>query len=227
MKVESITGIDGAGKTSVVNALATLLSPHYSVGVLTSIRATPYITLGPPPRIDYFFPLASRRITHLYNRGQELSNKLLVFAAFISRTILEGRFVRPSMLKNHNPDFILCDRDRSVGPLVAFWQYGFRGVPVSLMLAVVESLAGKTVTDDLYLLTVRPEIALRRLATKRDHHETIETLSKTAREYPQLIRAITAIGRVKNSRTINTEGRMLHEISHEIYQNILINRGTV
>lgn len=216
----SITGIDGSGKTTTVNAVANLLSGTYSVGVLASLRNFSYVFHKGEQK--FLFPELSSKIASLYEKGQDY-NPLALFASCISHVVLQGRLIEPHIIRNYNPDFLITDRNRLVDSIIMFMTYGITGIPMRVMASVVEAIGGKSVTDDLILLTVDLETAHRRASRgkRSDNHESRENLKKMEALYPMVIALLASMGRIKTWTSIDSEVNPQEVVYQVVYSRVI------
>ena len=220
--ISSITGPDGSGKTTTVETVAQLLGQTHLVGVLTSLRTAPYVVFQ--EKKHYLFQNETARIKSVYETGQRLKNTPIVFVAFMARAILEGRFIQPKMKQQDKPDFLIQDRNRSIDPIVLFWTYVTKGLPVSLMMHTIEALTGRQFVDNLFLLTVDdPKVAIKRLerGEKQDHHETEDNLKKMQGNYQTLAPMFVSRGRIGQIVTIDTVKNDQSAVAKIVYQKII------
>ena len=217
----SFTGIDGAGKSTTAQLVARMLANKgKKVGFLPSIGLTPYIIEN--RQEEHLFCEASNKIASLYKEGQEEHNVLKIFASSILFVAMQGRVWEPNLIKNYHPDIILQDRDRLVDSIIMFLMYGMKGLPISLMTSVVEAVAGKNTTDDLFLLTPDPMTAWNRIKDgKTDGHESLDKLEIMASQYPFIINALISMGRITKYISIDTKEHDAGETANIVYNEIV------
>lgn len=218
----SIVGPDGSGKTTTVDTVARMLGKSYSVGVLASLRNPSYVIHGENQKL--LFPTLTSKVAMLYEKGQD-RNPLALFASFLSYIAMQGRLIEPHIVKNYHPDVLLQDRHRVVDSIIMFRHYGMRNVPINIMTSAVETVGGKSVTDDLILLTISPEIAHRRSRRKKsDNHESLETIKEMAALYPTVISSLVQMGRIKNWTSFDTETLNQNIVANNVYTRITGNK---
>lgn len=216
----SIVGPDGSGKTTTVDTVARMLGKSYSVGVLASLRNPSYVIYGEKQKL--LFPTLTSKVAMLYEKGQD-NNPLTLFASFLSYIAMQGRLIEPHIVKNYHPDFLLQDRHRVVDSIIMFQHYGMRNVPINIMTSTVEAVGGKSVTDNLILLTISPEMAYERSRQKKksDNHESLQTISKMIALYPTIINYLVRMERIRNWTSLDTGTLNQNIIANNVYTQII------
>lgn len=215
----SVSGIDGSGKSTTVGLVSQMLAKEVRVGVLASSDGTCCVLEGDKKR--FVLPGVSSKLIDLYRKGQRLGNRLIVFEAAMKLLAMREKTIRPFMVENFRPDVVLSDRDVLVDSIVLFDSYWSGRLPMWSMVSVVEAVAGESVTDELYLLSLRPETAFKRICgEKGDDHESLESLRRMSGKYPGVIAGLIGMGKIKQWRTTDAE-QPSQDVAWEIFQALV------
>ena len=97
-----------------------------------------------------------------------------------------------------------------------------KDVPINIMTSAVETVGGKSVIDDLILLTISPEMAYKRSLQKKksDKHESLQTISKMIALYPTVINYLVRMERIRNWASLDTGTLNQNTIANNVYTRI-------
>ncbi len=217
----SITGIDGSGKSTATEKVASMLGERHAIGVLSTLNYPSYLLhKGTRKLLHAEFSEENYR---LYQKAQLADKRLIILYTLIAHTIAQGRFIEPAMERNGDLDFIIGDRDRLVDSLVMFGNYAFPGLPIGLMARVLEKTTGQSHTDQLYWLQIDPLVAKSRKdkLRKEDGHESLEALKKMSRSYKPIIQALLRMGKIDDVAFLDTKANDSETIAGIIYRRLI------
>ncbi len=210
----SITGIDGTGKNTALQAAVNRLSPRYAIGTL----GKPSSTIRFEREREHY-----KRLTTFSNALHKTANenglKPLSTLASALDVITQGRIVEPG-LQRKRLDLIAGSRDYIIDPAVySIFYAGVLGSRTpNQRLGFFRNVSGMHLRDVIFQLTVDPDEAVQRIFKRekeqsggntnmrtpgRYMHEERGHLEKLQKEYPVILAEVKRQG-VKNIYTVNT-----------------------
>ena len=155
----SITGIDGAGKSTVVEDVVN------SLGDLTVAKIVRPVYTHIDEQREYHFSKLMKVVDFAHNMGDRMQSKKLSITANAIDVILQGRVIEPHFIRNLNPELMLGARDYLIDPAVYAVYYSPRLADRSMKERIdfFQKLTGVSVRDVIFFLTVPPEEAVARI----------------------------------------------------------------
>lgn len=206
----SITGIDGAGKSTVSELVTETLSKDVQIAKLSR---PVYSVKGGVKTAEYTKCMAV--VDRIHEFADKRENRQLSLAANALDVILQGRVIEPGLRKKVNPDIVLGTRDYLIDPSVySIFYAGFLGKkPPEERLEVFQKITGSRVRDIVFFLTVPPNEAVerieKRMAEEREKsenvmrekwrhiHEQPHYLDQLQQEYYSVLKVVPQKGPVK------------------------------
>lgn len=221
----SITGIDGAGKSTVSSDVVKNLGKDYCIGKI--VRPV-YVSINGVEEKKFSRLLRVVDIAH--GLGDIAQSRRLSLAANAIDVVTQGRIIEPHIEKTINPDLILGARDYLIDPSVYAIYYSPRiaRLPMKERIDFFQKLTGTDVRDIVFFLTVPPEEAVERIERRiqaessgeskslrpkwKHMHENVEDLTNIQREYYFALKEIEVRGSPKIV-IIDTSDRSQEEVS--------------
>lgn len=192
----SITGIDGAGKSTVSEMVTASLSPDIRIAKIS--RPVYTVTeLGKEMR----YVRLMKAVDKIHGIADRRTSKKLSLAANAVDVILQGRLIEPGLIKDINPELVLGTRDYLVDPAVyaTFYSRLLAGRTTERRVNVFQGITGSSIRDIIFFLTVPPDEAVARIERRmeaekvgeknpsrlkwRHMHEEVEHLENLQAEY--------------------------------------------
>lgn len=221
----AITGIDGAGKSSVVREVVETLAREYKICVT-----------GRPGDFRYKdttvteYKHISEKIRELHEFADKTKNKCLVGLANFVNVAFVG-FVERSMINKYNPDLVIIQRDMIIDPTV-YSAYYFpkisKEMSIDEKLDYTKKVSNVTYRDLLIFLTVSANTAVQRIEKRnieenrewRHIHENEKSLEDLSNGYYNTLKVAHSREGL-NVVEINTEKYTKEEIVDVIVKEIV------
>lgn len=165
----SITGIDGAGKSSVSQDVAKELGQDFRIAKVS--RPTYSIVEG-EKRIH--FQELIGKIDQFHAIADRARSKCLSVTANAINIVLQGRVIEPSLIQSMQPELVLGTRDLLIDPSVyaVFYSPLLGRQDMNKRISFFQKITGAQVRDAIFFLTVPPDEAVSRI-NKRIAAESI------------------------------------------------------
>lgn len=156
----AITGIDGAGKSTVTDKLALELGGTYRVARVS--RPAFAVING----IKYpFYQRLLKAVDALHASADKTENMRNILWVNALHVALQGRVIEPGLIKAIKPDIVLTSRDYIIDPAVYASVYAPTYCSQNLKRKIrhMQRFTGLSFRDAVFLLTVSPEEAVQRI----------------------------------------------------------------
>ncbi|CAN5186199.1 hypothetical protein BH11PAT1_BH11PAT1_7680 [soil metagenome] len=205
----AVTGIDGAGKNTIIEQVVKELSPKYSI-VKPNV---PAYSLKDGHEQQHYTGLL-HFLDLMYEYGDRTRNPRLIGAVNSLFVMANSRLVEPGMVRNVRPDLVIGERDFHLDPAVYALVYSplLANKPMQERIKFLQKVTGAHQRTAIFFLTVPADEAVRRIKgriagekvsaegvrrTKWRHmHENGPTLQRLQREYYPAITALQQISPV-------------------------------
>ncbi len=200
----SITGIDGAGKSTVTDFLASQLGEEERVA---RISRPSYSVVEGEKQFHYERLLGT--VDRLHSFADHTRKPKLVLGANALNVVLQGRVIEPGLINKIKPNLVLGSRDYLIDPSVYAIYYSPRLAERSMdeRLSYMQQISGLDFRDVIFFLTVPPQEAVarieRRIESESQHlsgdkkrekwrhmHEQEEHLSTLQRGYEDALEVV-------------------------------------
>ena len=203
----SITGIDGAGKSTVSEIVTAQLAPDIRIA---KISRPVYAMLNGQRKARYSRLMST--VDRFHSFADERRSKSLSLAANALDVIAQGRLIEPRMITKDAPDIVLGTRDYLIDPAVyaTFYSGVLSRRTTEERIALFQKITGSSVRDIIFFLTVPPDEAVSRINRRIDSeaegsssssrlkwrhmHEEAKHLEELQKEYFQALRVMRKIG---------------------------------
>jgi len=156
----SITGIDGAGKSTVTGLAASELGLDQAVARISR----PAYSIVDGHKKDRYQRLL-RTIDRLHGIADRTENPRYVLCANALNVVLQGRVVEPGLIRKIQPDIVIGSRDYLIDPSVyaIFYSKSLRRKNMDERISIMQQISGMDFRDIIFLLTVPPDEAVARI----------------------------------------------------------------
>lgn len=193
-----VTGIDGAGKSTIVGIIAEQMCREYRVVKPGPSRPVYTIVDGEK---QYHYRWIIGLIDRLHGLADKTKKPEFIGAVNAINVILNGRVIEPSLVRRFQPELVLGARDFYIDPAVysVVYQRRLASEPMKKRMDFLKTITGAPFRDVVFFLTVPPEEAVarieRRIAKERQDsgaserekwrhmHEDPVTLARLQSEY--------------------------------------------
>lgn len=192
----SITGIDGAGKSTVTRLIAAELGQEQRVARISR----PSYTIVDGVKKGRYQKLLGA-VDGLHAIADRTENPRYVLGVNALNVVLQGRVIEPGLIRKVQPDIVLGSRDYLIDPSVyaIFYSRKLGKRDMDSRLDYMQRVSGMNFRDVIFFLTVPPDEAVerieRRIALERQDptrperekwrhmHEQPEHLARLQHEY--------------------------------------------
>ena len=200
----SITGIDGAGKSTVSDIITNTLGADTRIG---KISRPAYSFVEGTKRMEYARLMGIVDFAH--NLADRTESRRLSLYANALDVILQGRVIEPGFLRRIQPQLVLGTRDYLIDPAVyaIYYSPALARHPVEERIDLLKGITGLEFRDVIFLLTVAPDEAVsrieRRIAAEsaghaqstrlkwRHMHEQEEYLDRLQKEFHTVLNYVS------------------------------------
>lgn len=229
----SITGVDGSGKTSAIDAVASELGGRERI---SRIFRPAYSIVEGEKR--FHFQRLLRLVDRLHSTADEKADQRLVMATNAFHVLLQGRVIEPTIRKQIKPTLVMGARDFHIDPAVyaIFYSPSLRRKSMKDRLKRLQRITGQEYRDVIFFLTVPPEIAIERIEQRiqtdtqseekphgkwRHMHEQPEHLMLLQNEYYSALDIVSRQSPRTKIIEIDTSAYSQQQVAQSISSDIL------
>lgn len=156
----SITGIDGAGKSTVTDLTALSLGQDSRIARIS--RPTYSIVRG---QKTMHYEKLLRGVDRLHAIADQMEDITLICGVNALNVVLQGRVIEPGLIRKIRPNLVLGSRDYLIDPSVyaIFYTRRFSRRDMESRLSRLQIISGLDFRDVIFFLTVPPDEAVARI----------------------------------------------------------------
>ena len=200
-------GIDGSGKSTAADLLASRLASRYSVTRVVNKDATLYVN-GKKHMVF-------QRFYHTIEYLRPIARKYHLYGLFLVVNYIYKFMVSKYLEKFHQSDFLVYEIDTLLHPAV-YITYHFpitRFIRPTVRFRIVKALFGRKRNFTVFHLDTRPDVAMERIhkrAAEIHPHENPADLAKLKNEFDRIIEVARSCG--FDIRTVETDDETLDQV---------------
>ncbi len=202
----AVTGIDGAGKDSVLSAAIEVLGENFNIVKISR----PAVCIIDGNKVMEFTSVF-KAIDLMHSIADRMRNVRAILAVNSVNVMFQTRVVEPALVRKYKPDLIIGARDMLVDPCVysVFYAGGSLASRGEMeRLQIMRRLTATAFRDTIAYLTVDPATAIRRIESRiseeslgrptlrrkfRHLHEDPENLKLLAETYYRVLAALQSL----------------------------------
>ena len=156
----SITGIDGAGKSTVTGIVVTTLGQDNRVARISR----PAYSIVEGYKQNHYQRLLNV-VDSLHEIADRTCNKRCVLCANVLNVLLQGRIIEPGLIRRIKPDIVIGSRDYLIDPAVyaIFYSPLLAKKNMDDRITHIQRMTGIYFRDIIFFLTVPPDEAVSRI----------------------------------------------------------------